>query len=245
MNVKNMAIVLMYHNIAIPPSGDGLKSLYVTPGMFRFQMWYLKAGGFRVVPLGKIIDLINGKTCPDRLVALTFDDGYLDFYDNAYPVLKRYGYPSTVFLSSDFVGKENVWDCADGLGPRKKLLDWAEIVEMKDNGVVFGSHTKTHPFLTKLSQGEMADEVTGSKKVLEDRLDQSVRFFCYPYGDYNENVVAAVRDAGYLGAVTTKRGLVHVADDAFEMRRSFIRLNTHPLLFILKLHSRYEDLKGR
>ena len=100
----------MYHNIGIPPKGVPLKSLYVTPRMFRFQMWYLKTAGFKVVSLQEILSFIKGNDSDERLVAITFDDGYQDFYDNAFPVLKTYKLPSTVFLVSDLVGKENIWD---------------------------------------------------------------------------------------------------------------------------------------
>ncbi len=238
------AIVLMYHNIAAPPKTGGLRSLYVTPRMFRFQMWYLRAAGFKVVPLGEILSFTKGVDQGGRLAALTFDDGYKDFYQNAYPVLKKYGYPSTVFLVSDLIGKENLWD-GERLKIRKRLLDWDEITEMRNHGVAFGSHTKTHPFLSRLPAGAVDEELFVSKAELEERLRLPVEFFCYPYGDYDEKTASVARKAGYLGAVTVNRGLVHRGDDPFEIRRSFIRLGTHPLLFMLKLHSGYEDIKGK
>lgn len=233
----------MYHNIATPPGHGKLHSLYVTPRMFKFQMWYLKAAGFKVVPLHEIISFTRGLIPDEKLVALTFDDGYRDFYNNAYPVLKMYGYPSTVFIVSDLVGKANFWDCRE-LKILKELLDWDKIIELRDNGVVFGSHTKTHPFLSKLSTSEIEDELSGSKAALEKRLGLPVEFLCYPYGNYDERAVVAAKKAGYLGSVTMNRGLIHRGDDPFEIRRSFIRINTHPLLFVLKLHSSYEDRKG-
>lgn len=232
----------MYHNIAIPPHEGSLRSLYVTPRMFRFQMRYLKVAGFKVVTLNEILNFIDGEIADDKLIALTFDDGYQDFYENAYPVLREYGYPSTVFLVSDLIGKENLWDYPER-GIRKRLLDWDRIIETKNHSVVFGSHSKTHPFLSELSDAEIAHEVKGSKDAIEERLNMPVEFFCYPSGDYDERVVNAVKQAGFLGAVTTKRGLAHRGDDPFEIRRSFIRLNTHPLLFMYKLHSSYEDRK--
>ncbi len=238
------ATILMYHNIGNPAGRAALRSLYVTPRMFGFQMWYLKTAGFRVVPLGKILEFVEGRNSDDKLVALTFDDGFCDFYENAYPVLKSYGYPSTVFLVSDFIGKENLWERP---GYSTRLLGWDMIMEMKDGCVTFGSHTRTHPFLRGLSDDILRREVRESKSVLEERLGRGVEFFCYPYGDYDDTVVDAVRKAGYHGAVTTKRGPVYEGDDPFGMRRTFIRRNTHPLLFMYKLHSGYEDrlrLKG-
>lgn len=237
------AIVLMYHHVGIPPKGVALRSLYVTPRMFRFQMWYLKNAGFRVVCLNEICSFINGDRSDEKLVAITFDDGYQDFYDHAYPVLRAYNFPSTVFLVSDLIGKENLWD-AHNFYAQKKLLDWTLIGKLQSRGVFFGSHTKTHPFLTSLSADQIDHEVRNSKTLLEERLHLPVEFFCYPYGDYDNRVISLVEESGYKGAVTTKRGLVHRGDSMFEIRRSFIRLSTHPLLFAYKLHSNYEARKG-
>lgn len=238
------AIILMYHNVGFPPKEGRLSSLYVTPRMFRFQMWYLRAAGFRVVSLKDVLDFVNGKDKEEKLVALTFDDGFQDFYDNAFPVLQQYNYPSTVFVVADMAGMENLWDYKE-TGIKKRLLGWDRIIEMKDKGIAFGSHTKTHPFLSRLSEEEMTAEVEGSKRNLEKRLNLPVEFFCYPYGDYNAMVLDSVKKAGYSAALTTKRGFVHQGDNPFELRRSFIRLNTHPLLFAYKLHSSYEDKKGQ
>lgn len=240
---KNKAIVLMYHNIGTPPKNVALKSLYVTPRMFRLQMWYLKAAGFNVVSMDDIIAFMDGKKTGQRLVALTFDDGFQDFYDNAYPVLKEYGYPSTVFLVSDLIGRYNVWDY-ERLNVKKQLMYWDTIMKLKAHKVTFGSHTKTHPFLTKLSDKDMHDEIQNSKSELERRLATPVKFLCYPYGDYNAKVMDLTAQAGYAGALTTKRGLVCKSDNSLEIPRSIIRLTTHPLLFIYKLHSSYEDRKG-
>lgn len=240
---ENKAIVLMYHHIGIPPRNAALKGLYVTQRMFRFQMWYLKTAGFRVVSMDDIIAFMDGKRTNKRLVALTFDDGFQDFYENAYPVLKKYGYPSTVFLVSDLIGRHNLWDC-ERLNVKKTLMGWDAIMELKGQGVTFGSHTKTHPFLTKLSAEDLYDEIQNSKTELERKLGAPVRFFCYPYGDYNKKIAGLVKQAGYAGGLTTKRGLACGKDEHLEIPRSIIRLTTNPLLFMYKLHSSYEDRKG-
>ncbi len=237
-------IVLMYHNIGIPPKGTTFPGLYVTPRMFRFQMWYLKATGFKVVPLKEILSFIQGEVPDENLAAITFDDGCQDFYDNAYPILKAYGYSSTVFLVSDLVGKENLWDC-EKVRARKQLIDWETILKLRTEGIIFGSHSKTHPFLSTLSKKDMTAEIKDSKSFLEERLQLPVDFFCYPYGDYDKGVMDMLREAGYKGALTTRRGLVHRNDNPFEIRRSLIRNTTHPLLFMLRLHTNYEDRKRR
>ncbi len=219
-----------------------MRGLYVTPRMFAFQMRYLGIAGFKVVSLNEILSFAEGREA-GKIVAITFDDGYRDFYDNAWPVLKKYGYPSAVFLVSDLIGKENVWD-SEELGTRKKLLDDDHIRELKEAGVTFGSHTRNHPFLTRLSEEELADEVGNSRARLERKLGSSVDFFCYPYGDMDDRVKSAVRAAGYFAAFTTERGFVHGGDDIFAIKRVPVKLNTHPLSFICKLHSEYETRRG-
>lgn len=238
----NRAIVLMYHNIGYPPGGKDPLGLYVSTGMFRFQMWYLKTAGFRVVPLKDIADFIHGRFTQQKIVALTFDDGYKDFYDNAYPILRACNFPSTVFLVSDHIGEQNLWEEDSGI-ERRKLLDWDTIHSLKKEGVIFGSHSRTHAFLSRLTPGELRDELIGSKEALERHLQLPVDSFCYPYGDYNSLTVEAVKQAGYSLAVTTRRGLVYEGSDPFQVRRSFIRSQTNPFLFLLRLHSKYEDRK--
>lgn len=233
------AIVLMYHHIGIPPRGRDPLGLYVSPGMFRFQMWHLKTAGFTVVPLSRIGDFIAGKAVGKRVVSITFDDGYQDFFDNAFPILREYRFPSTVFLVAGLIGKENSWEAEDGAS----LMDWDAIHRLKEEGVTFGSHTLTHPFLSRLPADRRMTELADSKTFLEDRLKLPVDSFCYPYGDYDSAAVAAVKEAGYSLALTTKRGLVHKGDDPLRVRRSFIRSGTNPFLFFLRLHSGYEDRK--
>jgi peptidoglycan/xylan/chitin deacetylase (PgdA/CDA1 family) len=237
------AAILTYHNIGTPPEGSKMRGLYVTPLMFRFQMWYLKAGGFKVVPLSAILHFISNEINPERPVAITFDDGYQDFSDRAFPVLRQYGFPSTVFLVSALIGKENAWD-SDVLGVRKKLMDRDTILELIAAGVEFGSHTKTHPFLTGLHGRDLEDELKGSRVYLEEAFPIPFKYFCYPYGDYNDTVTEAVRNAGYLCALTERRGFVCKGDDPFGIKRVAVQYNTHPLSFTYKLHSDYEIRKG-
>jgi peptidoglycan/xylan/chitin deacetylase (PgdA/CDA1 family) len=237
------AFILMYHNIAHPPANGRLKGLYVSPAMFRFQMWYLKVAGFAVVPLREIVGLTGNSSPHKKVVALTFDDGYEDFYDNAFPVLKEYRFPATVFVVSDLVGATNTWD-ADSLGIRKRLMAWDRIRELSAHNIFFGSHTRTHPFLTRIGNDRAREEIYRSKKTIEEQAGSSVEAFCYPYGDCNDTVKNIVREAGYKVAVTTNRGSVHAGDDPLVLRRAFIRYNTHPLLFLCKIHTGYEDRRG-
>ncbi|MBF0555623.1 MAG: polysaccharide deacetylase family protein [Nitrospirae bacterium] len=232
------AIVLTYHNIGRPPKGARLPGLYVSPGAFHLQMRYLKAAGFTVVSLDGIVDFVNSQSHvnhPRRPVALTFDDGFQDFNDNAWPVLKALGFPVTVFVVTGRVGGENLWDC-EYLNVRKKLLDWDAISRLKDEGVSFASHTMTHPSLTSLAGEALRGEIFGSKAALEEKSGMGVDYFCYPYGDYNEESAEMVKAAGYKAAFTTRKGCVFKGDNPYELNRISIKSTTGPLAFAYKLH---------
>jgi len=238
------AIILMYHSIDLPPQNARIPNLYVSPRMFRFQMWYLKAAGFRVVSLHDMLGLVSRGQTTQNLVALTFDDGFVDFYSNAYPVLKQYNYSSIVYVVTDLVGKNNTWDAKNEI-VQKPLMDWETIAEISRNNVQIGSHTRSHPQLTKLPPDRLHDEVNGSKKELENRLGKPVDHFCYPYGDNNELVRAEVKQAGYQYAVITQRGHVEKDCDPFALRRVPVKLITNPFSFFYKIHTNSEKRKGK
>lgn len=238
------AIILMYHNIDIPPKGARIPNLYVTPRMFRFQMWYLKTAGFRVLSIQDLVAAVEAGDTRHNMAAITFDDGYTDFYHNAYPTLKHYGYPSTVYVVSGLVGKVNEWDSKNETY-QKTMMNWKQIVEVSENGVQIGSHTGSHPELTTLSDDMLEEELAGSKKEIEKQVNQPVDHFCYPYGDCNDRIQAAVRKAGYCFAVTTQRGHVEKGSDPIALRRIPIKLIADPFSFLYKVHTNSEKKKGK
>lgn len=225
----------MYHNIGRPPEGAKLPGLYVSPKSFRLQMKYLKGLGFNVVPLDEVVAFINGKSKVKRPVALTFDDGFQDFHDNAWPVLKPLGFPATVFVVTGCAGEDNQWDY-EYLNVRKKLLDWDTIAGLKDEGVSFASHSMTHASLPSLTGDALRAEVVNSKAVLEEKINRRVDYFCYPYGDYNEETVEMVKAAGYKAAFTTRRGCIFKAGNPFEINRISVKRTTGMLTFAYKLY---------
>ena len=149
--------IFMYHNIDIPPKEAKLKSLYVKPNKFETQLKVLKKLGYNFV---KTEDLEN---YPKKSILLTFDDGFEDFYDNAFPIIKKYNANAIVFVPAGLVGTFNQWDY-EKLNVRKKLMNWEEIKRVYKEGIEIGSHTLTHPFLTKIPKEMAKTEIQDSKK---------------------------------------------------------------------------------
>ena len=196
--------ILMYHAIENRDSDDKLS---VSPASFARQMEFLNKEHYNVVSLEKAILYIKKKEMPpQRTIAITFDDGFYNNYQYAYPILKKYNIPATLFIIVKRVGNPG-------------FLSWGNIKEMSDSGVVdIGSHTNVHFWLLGNDERFLHEEVVGSKKALEEKLGKRVNFFCYPMGAFDAKSKKAVEDAGYLGAVaTTPR---HVAqDDVYAIKR--------------------------
>ncbi|MBI4317747.1 MAG: polysaccharide deacetylase family protein [Chloroflexi bacterium] len=192
--------VLAYHRV----SNEIMRSsprLCVGTRKFENQMRFLHEHGFRSVSLPEVVEAIIGvRQLPERAVAITFDDGYRDTYTAALPILRKYGFGATVFLVTSLIGRTNEWDQRSLAVRPVPLLSQAEIREMARCGIVFGSHSRTHARLLLSSQGELDDEIVGSKRDLEDLLQSEVNFFCYPYFLADEGVLRAVRAAGYVAA---------------------------------------------
>ncbi len=178
--------IITYHSV------DGSGSVVSTsPALFQRQMKYLSDAGYTSLPLRELVSLLKeGSNLPNKPVVLTFDDGFKNFYSHAFPVLSEYNFCATVFLVTDFCGGHNDWNGNPPELPRSELLSWSEIKVLNDAGIEFGSHTKTHPDLTKLSRVEAEAEITASKAAIEDALGKEAVTFAYPFGRHNR----AIRD---------------------------------------------------
>ena len=210
--------IMAYHWID-PDPGQRLREWGMTPEAFEAQMVALAENGYRVLPMRDVLEIVGGRrAAPPKGVALTFDDGYLGLLDHALPVLKRLGFPATFFLVSDRVGGTNAWDARHGDAPRR-LMDWNEAATLLAEGMEIGSHSRTHPLLTGLSEPDMESEIRGSKESIEDRLGQPVRLFSYPHGLQDAASRRLVASAGYAGACTSVSGGNAPGDDPYRLHR--------------------------
>jgi peptidoglycan/xylan/chitin deacetylase (PgdA/CDA1 family) len=178
-----------------------------------------------------------------RVVAITFDDGYVDTLEHALPILQKNGFSATCYVISQRTGQYNEWDEAY-LNTRKFLMSDEQIRAWRAAGMEVGAHSRTHPHLIDCTDAELQNEIAGSKADLEALTGSAITQFCYPYGDLNERVVSAVRQAGFEAATTTQRGRARTNDDFLLLRRVLVAGSTLPHLFLSKLLSKYEDKRG-
>ena len=201
----------MYHRVVPKLAQPDPTGNCISADAFESQLRWLANRGYTCLPLSAIAgapDLDEHlDSLPTRAFAITFDDGYTDTYDCAWPILRRYGFTATVFLVTDWIGGFNEFDRSLGLDP-VPLLAEAQVREMHAAGIDFGSHTCSHPDdLTLLTEPALSHELVDSKRALESLLDAPCYDFCYPHGKQNASVEAAVEKAGYLlacGAVGTR-----------------------------------------
>jgi peptidoglycan/xylan/chitin deacetylase (PgdA/CDA1 family) len=300
---RNRGVILAYHRV-LPAGSDDLSftqpGMYVMQETFETQIRYLTRH-YRLVALDDLLARPFDRTC-----AITFDDGWLDNYEYAFPLLKKYGVPATIFIATGQVGTGRwPWpdricyyihnapagrfaealasalpsnranrdnggglpadrhlaaeqvvqrlkalehdlldqvmtqvDCdfADlnaKLHQKRPWMNWDEVVEMSAAGIVFGSHTRSHVILTRVSGAEARVEIQDSRLDLSARLDKPTTAFCYPNGAYDPELVRMVSDAGYSLAVTTKRGLIDHSANPMTLNRLMIHndmTDTVPML---------------
>lgn len=190
--------ILLYHYISVNPNNDDIprNGLSTPPDILEKQLALLSTNGFTTISLDEMAAAFSGQfTMPQKPVILSFDDGYIDFYINAVPILRKYNMKAMAFIPTGLIGG-------------RAYMTWAQIDELaKSPNVVFGAHTVHHAYLPKSSPATLATEVEESKSVLEKHVGYKVNWFAYPYGAFNEQVVSEIKRAGFIGSVTTLPGV--------------------------------------
>ena len=194
--------ILMYHYIEPVPSNnkDQLRAdLTVTPEKFEAQLKFLKERGYTSIDLYQFYGaLARGDKLPAKPVVITFDDGYGDLHEYAFPLMQKYGFTGTIFMITDFTDAQ-----------KPEYIVWAKALEMARAGWRLESHTKNHPSLEGQSVEFQRDQLKGSMDALKKNLGYTPRFLAYPYGKFDQNSIKILQEVGYWGAVTTNIGRHH------------------------------------
>lgn len=201
--------VLMYHMIGDEQGNAAI----MTEANLRIQMNYLRDHGYHPITMQELYDYVTkGAPLPEKPVCITFDDGYLDSYTIVYPLMREYGFPWTLFLITDDVGK-----------PYNRMT-WDQLKEMANShAVTIASHTLSHPKLHNLTtRAEKEKEIVDANKALKYQLGIDNVWLAYPYGDYDDEVIDICKKAGIKMAVTTDAGRVHVGSFPYDLKRAYI-----------------------
>lgn len=207
--------VLSYHDLSLTESNR----MTVSQAMFEQQMRLLKEKGYRVVSMDQFFDFLEFKsTLPPKAVVITIDDGWRSVYEIAFPILKKYGYPATLFIYTDII-----LDIP-------KNLSWALLQEMANQEIDIQCHTKSHHNLTVAGKRQsfkdyfanLEKELSASKDLIKKKLNREVKYLAYPYGDTNSLVIELAQKLGYRGAFTIKRGGNPFFIHNYQVNRSMI-----------------------
>jgi peptidoglycan/xylan/chitin deacetylase (PgdA/CDA1 family) len=195
--------VLAYHRV-----GHTTDNLTVTPERFSNDLASLQQRGYCSISLEEFQKFLDDRNVemPEKPILITFDDGYLDNFENAYPILRKHEMTGTFFVITDML-----WT--------KDRLTPENIVEMSQGGMSFGSHTVTHRPLGELNPAAIYDELVNSKATLESVLGKKVDAIAYPRGSYNEDVVSIAKSVGYITGFTVREGICIKESPDFELRR--------------------------
>jgi peptidoglycan/xylan/chitin deacetylase (PgdA/CDA1 family) len=259
--------ILMYHSISDEPE-PGVAPYYrlnTSPTVFREHLQFLADRGYRSLSLDELSKLLleanQGNSClspgclvaDQPLVVLTFDDGFRNFFTEAFPALQEHGFTATVFLATSFIG-----DSRRHFAPRSTLppprststecLTWSEVRELRRAGIEFGSHSVNHPKLVELGGAEIKSEISDSKSEIEQQLGAPITAFCFPYAfpqadhAFARELSELLGETGYTCCTTTELGRVQPGDDCYRLKRLPANSLDDLPLFAAKLEGSYDWL---
>jgi len=202
-------IILFHYVRNIAPQPDHLGwNLSISPTIFQQQMEYLKKEGYHTITPHQLHQYLKyGYPLPNKPVMLTFDDGYLDFFEEVLPVLRDNNQHATNFIVTNFIG-------------RKSYMDWFHLQYLLTSENVFlGAHTQSHKKLDQLNPEKLEQEIAINKATLEEGLSTAVDYLAYPYGSYNDNVLSATKRHKFKAAFTTEPGNLHKTKELLKLPR--------------------------
>lgn len=215
--LKAQVPILIYHHIRDFPGSNNPndETFYVDPENLEAQLEYLRENNFTSISFTDLANYLAGHfIMPAKPVIISFDDGLLNQYENALPVLKKYNFTATFFIFTNPIGRS------------KNYLTWEQVRELDSLGMEIGSHGKYHLFFDRLDGDDrLVEEVIGSKKIIEQNLGKSIFALAYPFGTYDQQVLELVKEAGYSAARDIINGATHTKEDLYNLRGYFVTNN--------------------
>lgn len=204
---ENVGVPVLYYHSVDPSERN---EVTISPEHLKEQLEYIKSQGYVTLTMTELMNyILDNKEIPEKSIVITFDDGYMDNYNNAYPILKELDMKATIFVIANGID--------DGY-----YLSSEQLKEMSDNGIDIVSHTFSHPYLTDLSYDEQLKEFKDSKEKIEGITGKDVFAIAYPFGYLNDDSVKAAKEAGYKLAFTTDRGYADRDDDPLKLNRIYV-----------------------
>lgn len=218
VSVPNASSVPMLYYHSVNPSEAN--EIIISPEKLKNQLMLIKNLGYNTITIDELNDyLTSNKNIPEKSIVISFDDGYMDNYTYAFPILKELNMKATIFLITSGID--------DGY-----YLSSDQIEEMASYGIDFESHTVSHKKLDTLTYEEQLSELKNSKITLENLLNKKINTIAYPFGAYNEDTIKAAKEANYTLAFTTKYGNIHIGDSLLELNRIYV--NTYDTMDTFK-----------
>lgn len=204
---KDIGIPILYYH-SVNENVDN--EITISPETLKEQLYYINNEGYTTITISEFYDYLQNKQpIPEKSIIITFDDGYMNNYTEAFPILKELHMKATIFC---------VGNSLDGT----YYLSKEAIKEMSDYGIDIESHTVNHLHLDTLTYDEQLSELKNSKEILENITGKTILSLAYPFGDYNDDTIKAAKEAGYKMAFTTNLGLSDKSDGLYELDRIYI-----------------------
>ena len=216
--MRTVIPILLYHSIS-SDTASGFRTWSLAPERFESHMRYLHDERYTPLTVSELVHELRGaRRLPAKPIVISFDDGLSDFYSGAFPALKKYGMPSTLYVVSGCVGSTSRWLVTEGESQRS-MLSWRQLRELDRAGVEIGAHSHSHPQLDTLPSSEAWSEILLSKCQIEDHLGHRVESFAYPHGYHSAHVRGLVQQAGFSSACAVKHAFSACDDDPFSLAR--------------------------
>lgn len=204
--------ILIYHSVHPSRAGETeiQKKMNVTPELFGEQLAYLRESGYTAISMDMFeVFLRAGTSTVAKPIVITFDDGWQNQYEHAFPLLRHYGMTATFYVYTSPLGKD------------ARFMTWEEVKELAAAGIVIGSHTRTHPYLQQISEERLRAEIFESKAILEAQLGRPIVHFASPFGYSDAHIAALAQEAGYHTARTAYQGTQHTWDERYRLTGYF------------------------